>query len=119
MDDLSKEIERLEAENRYLNECLEIISKLDDNSMDLLTYWRGFFIGKELKSQKACADFLLKYSKDIPERQKKKLMIFEATKCECGHTCPTEFAICGEDGNWTCPNCYIDYLNEQLKDNSG
>ena len=44
---------------------------------------------------------------------------YEVIECECGHTCPIEFAQF-DDGIATCPNCFIEeinvMLNQTLKD---
>lgn len=40
---------------------------------------------------------------------------FEVINCECGHTCPMEFALMNPDGDgWICPNCIHDQLISNL-----
>lgn len=46
----------------------------------------------------------------------KQYKFYEIVKCECGHDCPIEFAVINDDSNYTCPDCYIEYLTERIKD---
>ena len=39
---------------------------------------------------------------------------YEFVKCECGHMCPIDFAIIDEDAIYTCPDCYIEAMNEWI-----
>lgn len=39
---------------------------------------------------------------------------YEVVKCECGHVCPINFAFIDQDGNYTCSNCYNEYLCDLL-----
>lgn len=110
---INNDIERLQAENRYMKECLETITKLNDDSVEILLSWSEYFKGKEANSQVACLEFIKKYSKDIPQDIKCKISVFETVDCECGHKCPVEFARIDEDGNWTCANCVIKLAEEK------
>ena len=40
---------------------------------------------------------------------------YETINCECGHECPVEFAISNDEGQWTCPNCYEEYVHDLVK----
>ena len=40
---------------------------------------------------------------------------YETINCECGHECPVEFAISNDEGQWTCPNCYEEYVHDLCK----
>lgn len=35
-------------------------------------------------------------------------------KCECDHNCPIEYALIDNDGLYTCPNCYIEEINNRI-----
>lgn len=48
--------------------------------------------------------------------RKKQYKFYEIVKCECGHSCPIEFAVIDDDSNYTCPDCCIDELNSQIKE---
>lgn len=37
------------------------------------------------------------------------------TTCECGHTCPSEFAVKDSEATHSCPNCIIEELMLKIK----
>ncbi len=36
----------------------------------------------------------------------------EMAECECGAKCPLDSALLDEYGEWTCPECYANKINE-------
>lgn len=41
---------------------------------------------------------------------------YEVEECACGHISPVKFNTHDDDGNSTCPECQIEYLNEVIKE---
>lgn len=41
----------------------------------------------------------------------KNILKKETVDCECGNKCPIEYEIMDEEGNWVCPNCYMESIN--------
>ena len=39
---------------------------------------------------------------------------YVAEKCDCGHIAPIVYITYDEDGNGTCPDCQIEFLNDEI-----
>ena len=111
------EYQKVCEENKRLKKDIEALARLDKNAMELLMEWRAISIEKEKTNdliKESCINFIVKYSHDIPDYLKKnKKRIHEVVDCECGHEAPIGFAVCNEDGNWTCANCIIEHAKEK------
>ena len=107
------EYQMLVKEKEQLESALKAIAKLDDNSLKALMFWRGYFLGKKLKEEETRLKQFNELKSKAGDLFRIEYKVFETVQCECRHEAPIGFAVCNEDGNWTCANCIIEHAKEK------